>query len=214
MYALALNGSPRKNSTTAELLTKALEGAASQGAKTEMVHLYQLSMKGCQACFSCKKRGARSYGRCAIEDDMTPLYSKMERADAFFLGSPLYFGAVTASAKAFIERLYPYFSYKDFSSSFPRKIKTGLICTMHANEREMALFDQHIRLNETVFSVLFGSAETLISGDTFHVRDYSKIVADALEPLVERKLKHQREVFPQDCDRAFQMGARFLTGRG
>jgi multimeric flavodoxin WrbA len=194
------------------LLKKALEGAASRGAETELVHLYQLSMKGCRACFSCKKRGGRSYGRCAIKDDMTPLYSKIERADAFFLGSPLYFGAVTASARAFIERLYPYFSYRDYSSNFPGKTRAGLICTMHANEQEMRLFDQHLRLNETIFSVLFGSAETLISGDTFHVEDYSKIVADALEPLVQRKLKHRREVFPQDCDRAFQMGARFLTG--
>jgi hypothetical protein len=42
------------------------------------------------------------------------------------------------------------------------------------------------------FAMLFGSAETLLSTDTFHVKDYSKIVADALETLVDRKLKHQQ----------------------
>jgi len=60
-----------------------------------------------------------------------------------------------------------------------------------------------------IFSFLFGSAETIISTDTFHVEDYSKIVADMLEVSVDRKLKHRKEVFPGDCEKAFQMGARF-----
>ena len=34
------------------------------------------------------------------------------------------------------------------------------------------------------------------STNTFHVEDYSEIVADALEPLVEGKRCHQQEVFP------------------
>jgi multimeric flavodoxin WrbA len=209
MYVVAFNGSPRKNSTTATLLKKALQGATSRGADTELVHLNDLSMKGCQACFSCKKRGGRSYGTCAQRDDMTPLYEKIERADALFFGSPIYFGAITAPAKAFVERLYPYLNYRDLSSNLPRKTRTGLIFTLGANDQEMALFDQHIRFVKIAFRMLFGSAETLVSTDTFHVKDYSKIVADYLETLVDRKLAHRQEQFPKDCDKAFEMGARF-----
>jgi len=211
MYVLALNGSPRKNSTTVTLLRKALEGAESRGAATELVHLNDLSMRGCQACFSCKKRGGRSYGACVQRDDMTPLYEKIERADALFLGSPIYFGAITAPAKTFVERLYPYLNYRDLSSNFPRRIRTGLIFTLGANDQEMVLFDQHIQFIRMTFSLLFGSAETLLSTDTFHVKDYSKIVADYLEALVDRKLAHQKEQFPRDCDKAFEMGARFVS---
>jgi multimeric flavodoxin WrbA len=210
MYVPAFNGSPRKSSTTAALLKKALDGAASQGAETELIHLNELNMKGCQACFSCKKRGGKSYGKCVQRDDMTPLYEKIERADALFLGSPIYFGAVTAPAKVFIERLYPYLSYRDLSSNLPSKIPTGLIFTMGVNDEEMAIFDQHIGFNKAIFRLLFGSVETLLGTDTFHVEDYSKIVADALETMVERKLKHRQEVFPQECDKAFDMGARFV----
>ena len=43
MKAMAFNGSPRKNWNTVTLLKNALEGAASQGAETELVHLYDLS---------------------------------------------------------------------------------------------------------------------------------------------------------------------------
>jgi hypothetical protein len=83
------------------------------------------------------------------------------------------------------------------------------VFTLGASDEEMALFDQHIQFSRLVFRMLFGSAETLVSTDTFHVRDYSKIVADYLEAMVERKLKHQKEQFPRDCDKAFEMGARF-----
>ena len=215
MYVPAINGSPRKNSTTAKLLKKALEGAASQGAEVEFIQLNQLSIKGCQGCFACKKRGGKSYGRCAQKDDMTPLYEKLEQAKAFFLGSPIYFGTITASAKAFVERLYPYLNYRDLSSNFPKKINTGLIYTMGADEQQLELlFNQHIKFNHLTFSLLFGSAETLLSTDTFHVRDYSKIVADAIEIFVDRKLKHQQEIFPKDCEKAFDMGIRFIKEPG
>jgi len=39
MNVLAINGSPRKKWNTATLLEKALEGAASMGAKTTLIHL-------------------------------------------------------------------------------------------------------------------------------------------------------------------------------
>ena len=39
---IAINGSPRKKWNTAMLLEKALEGAKSKGADTELVHLYDL----------------------------------------------------------------------------------------------------------------------------------------------------------------------------
>ena len=57
---IAINGSPRKTWNTAMLLGHALEGAASKGAKTELVHLYDLDYKGCTSCFSCKLVGGKS----------------------------------------------------------------------------------------------------------------------------------------------------------
>ena len=40
MKIIAINGSPRKNWNTGTLLSKVLEGAASQNAETELVNLY------------------------------------------------------------------------------------------------------------------------------------------------------------------------------
>lgn len=59
MKIIALNGSPRKKWNTATLLQKALEGAVSQGAITELIHLYDLNYKGCISCFACKTLGGK-----------------------------------------------------------------------------------------------------------------------------------------------------------
>ncbi|MCK9558405.1 MAG: NAD(P)H-dependent oxidoreductase, partial [Candidatus Cloacimonetes bacterium] len=45
MNIIAFNGSPRKSWNTATLLNKALEGATSAGAETELIHLYDLIIR-------------------------------------------------------------------------------------------------------------------------------------------------------------------------
>jgi multimeric flavodoxin WrbA len=52
---IAINGSPRKEWNTATLLDHALRGAESHGAKTELIHIYDLDFRGCTSCFSCKR---------------------------------------------------------------------------------------------------------------------------------------------------------------
>ncbi len=129
MKIIAFNGSPRKKWNTATLLRKALEGAASQGAKTELVHLYGLDFKGCISCFACKTKGGKSYGKCAVKDDLTPVFRKIEKADAIILGSPIYFGNISGEMRSFMERLlFPYLTYtKPPQSLFPNRIKTWFI---------------------------------------------------------------------------------------
>ena len=95
MKVFAINGSPRKTWNTAKLLQEVLKGAAAQGAETELIHLYDISFKGCTSCFGCKLKGGKSYGRCAMNDGLTPILEKLAGADTFVLGSPIYFGTVT-----------------------------------------------------------------------------------------------------------------------
>lgn len=212
MTVIAFNGSPRRTGTTAQLLNKALEGAASLGSETEFIQLNTLSMKGCQGCFSCKKRGGESYGKCILKDDMAPLYDKIEQSEAVFMGAPIYFGSITSELKMVIDRMFPYLNFGSFSSNFPKKIPIGLIYTLGADDQQLGMYNSHFQFHQGIFAMLFGHAETLISTNTFHVEDYSTIVADAIEPLIEGKRKHQAEVFPRDCEKAYEMGAKFAKG--
>lgn len=56
MKAIFINGSPRRNKNTAQMLESAMRGAQEAGAEVEMIHLYSLNFKGCMSCFLCKRK--------------------------------------------------------------------------------------------------------------------------------------------------------------
>lgn len=214
MNVIAVNGSPRKKWNTATLLKNALEGAESHGAETELVNLYDLNFKGCTSCFSCKTKGSKSYGKCAMDDELTPVLERIEKANAVILGSPIYLGTVTGEMRSFMERFmfqYNVYTYP-LQSLFPKKINIGSIYTMGATEAQMRDhgFDQPIIFTESILKRLFGNSKTLISFDTYQFKDYSKVVSDLFDP--EHKAKVRKEVFPEDCKKAFEMGAEFAQG--
>lgn len=210
MKVIAINGSPRKKWNTATLLQHALQGAADQGAETELVQLYDLNYKGCISCLACKTRGGKNYGRCAVSDDLTPLLERIAEADVLLMGSPIYFGCVTGELRSFLERLlFPYLTYTVPSGTlFPKRIRAGFIYTMNVTEERSKEFgyDYLINANERYTQLLLGSVETLCSYDTCQTEDYSKVVIESFDP-VHKHRRHQ-EVFPQDCNKAYALGAR------
>jgi len=217
MEVIAFNGSPRKTWNTATLLQKALEGAASKGATTKLIHLYDLDYKGCKSCFGCKTKGGPSYGKCAVKDDLTPTLKNIESVDAVILGSPVYFWGVSGEMKSFMERLmYPFYpSKKDndpVRTLFPKTINTGFIYTMNAPEERMKNvigYDRQISVTEGFLKSIFGRSESLVCCDTYQYDDYSKIDQNKHDP--EKKAARHKEQFPQDCQKAFEMGERFAT---
>jgi multimeric flavodoxin WrbA len=216
MKVVAINGSPRTKCNTATLLNNALEGAASQRAETELVHLYKLNFKGCISCFACKLKNGESYGRCAVKDDLTPILKKAEGADAIILGSPIYLGTATGEMRSFMERLiFPYLVYDaNHSTLFTKKIKTGLIYTMGAKEDQMKLmgYGQSLAIVEMVMTRIFGESESLLVTDTYQFDDYSKYESTSFN--VAEKAKRRKEEFPKDCQKAFDMGVRFAQIQG
>lgn len=213
MHVIGINGSPRKNWNTATMVAKALEGAAAQGATTEQFHLYDLNFKGCTSCFACKIRGGKSYGKCVLNDDLAPVLDRIATADALVIGSPIYFGAVTGETRSFLERLlFPYLTYTvPYGTLFPKKIKTGFIYTMNVPEelsKEYG-YEQSFKTNERYVQLLLGDAETLCAFDTCQVDDYSKLVIESFDPI--HKEKRRSEVFPLECQRAFELGQRLAS---
>jgi multimeric flavodoxin WrbA len=112
-----------------------LAGAAGSGAETELVHLYDLEFKGCISCFACKKIGGKNYGRCAVNDGLTPILKKISEADALILGTPVYFGAETGEMRSFLERLM--FQFLTYTS--------WLCAIFSASSRRSGLYDEYRR---------------------------------------------------------------------
>lgn len=206
----AINGSPRKHRNTGTLLEKALEGAASNGARTKLVHLYDYNYKGCVSCFSCKRVGGSSLGRCAVRDDLTPLLDELLHADAIILGTPLYYQAETGMMRSFYERFhFPYLVYSwPLQTRFPRPIRTAMLYTMNMKEEHFQAsgFEAIVRHLPNYLNMIIGPCEKLIVSDTQQFDDYGKYENTLFNP-VEKAQRH-KDVFPHDERRAFELGER------
>ncbi|MFH2047230.1 MAG: flavodoxin family protein [Pseudomonadota bacterium] len=102
MYAIAINGSPRKGGNTELLLKEVLSELNDKGWETELVKVGGTAIRGCIACEKCFKN---QDNQCSVKKDkFNEIYLKMLKADAMILGSPTYFAAVSADLKALIER--------------------------------------------------------------------------------------------------------------
>jgi hypothetical protein len=95
-------------------------------------------------------------------------------------------------------------------SLYPKNISVGYIHTMNIKEEYFDVFGLHkvIELNQGVATRIFGYSESLYSTDTYQFDDYSKYISDRYDPA--EKAKRRAEVFTLDCEKAFEMGKRFV----
>lgn len=213
MNIIAINGSPRKKHNTALLLQAALDGATEKGATGEMINLYDLNFKGCTSCFACKLIGGKSYGKCAMQDDLTPVLEKIAKADALVMGTPVYFGNTTGEFRSFYERLlFPYFVYdKNYSSLWDRKMPSAIIYTMNIKE-EMAHewnYQKTLGVLASYANRNFGSCEPVFVYDTCQFDDYSKYKCEAFDPVYKKKRKEEN--FPKEIENAKELGRRLVS---
>ena len=101
---LAVMGSPRKKGNTHILISKILEGAEKEGAKTDIIFLGTTNIKECDGCHVCWQ------GKdCSKKDDMNNLYPLISQSDVIIFGTPVYWYGPTALMKAFLDR-FVYFN--------------------------------------------------------------------------------------------------------
>lgn len=101
LKVLGIVGSPRKGNTYF-LVEQALEAAKNEGANIESIFLGEKDINPCIACENCKNTG-----ECSIPDDMEEILSKINSAHGIIMGSPVYFGTVSAQTKILMDRSRP-----------------------------------------------------------------------------------------------------------
>lgn len=127
---IAINGSPRKNGNTSILISKVFSTLNESGIKTEEIQLAGNAVRGCTACYICKKE---KNGKCVIQNDIVNLcIEKMKEADGIILASPTYFANVSAEMKAVIDRTGVVNRANDFM--FRRKIGAAIVTARRAGQ--------------------------------------------------------------------------------
>ncbi len=104
MKILAIQTSPNHEGLTATCARQVLHGARQAGAEVELVHLCDLDIQRCRQCED-GWGACRSEGCCVIEDDFPAVREKLWAADALVLSTPVYYGDLSESCKAFLDRL-------------------------------------------------------------------------------------------------------------
>ena len=92
---LILNGSPRKNGSTASLIKAFTEGAEDAGNEVKDLYISGMNIGGCLACEACSRNG----GQCVQKDDMEKVNEAYLWADVIVFASPMYWGTVLGKGK-------------------------------------------------------------------------------------------------------------------
>ena len=102
MKITILNGSPRKQNTTA-MVDAFAEGAQAAGHEVEIVQVGKMKIAGCLGCEYCHGKGE---GQCIQKDDMEKVIPAYKDCDMVVFASPIYYFGMTAQIMAAIQRIY------------------------------------------------------------------------------------------------------------
>lgn len=207
MKIIIINSSPRKNGNTTKLCYAFCEGVAATATTPEIttIFLNELNFKGCQSCFACKLRGSKRYGRCSLNDELTPVLTAVSEADCIVVASPIYLMDVNSSAKAFLERLcFSLGSYEaGYRSLATKQVDVVTIYTMNTT-KEFAPVKAMDNV-DMFLGHIFSPPHRLCSYDTYQFSDYSKYVVDVFNEA--EKAKQKESEFPKDLQKANTLGA-------
>jgi multimeric flavodoxin WrbA len=197
MKILAIHGSPRTiRSTTRNLATLVLEGAAEAGSETEMIDLCDMHVTPCTACEGCSFNGI-----CVYEDDVPTIVERMKNADGIIFASPVYIDNVSGQMKLFFDRLADAIHYQVLVG------KSGCsVATTHTSGGdEVVAYQNHVLNYLGVIAVggisvaTGGNAETVDAGKA-DARALGRKLVDAIangffDPTQEAEIAGNREFF-------------------
>jgi multimeric flavodoxin WrbA len=109
---MGIAGSLRKGNTDI-LVNECLKAARElKDVETDFVRLIDYKIdSGCVACYKCFKAPNPLEKLCeAFKDDFNKILEKMQTADGFIFGCPVYWGSLTWKMKEFIDRTHPLFA--------------------------------------------------------------------------------------------------------
>lgn len=214
---VAINGSPRRDMNVAQLLEKAMEGARSQGAETEIIHLYGLHFKGCMSCFNCKRKTGGTPGKCAMHDGASEALKACREADALLLGAPVYYDNVDGTMRKFLERLmFPFDLYTvdeqtgERNRYLTKTVPVGFVYAMNAPEQmREGVYGPMFNSIEGYLRHIFGSCDAVYATNTYQFKDYSKFDVNLFREEDKRAWHDQQ--FPIDLQNAYDMGAGLIA---
>lgn len=126
MHVLMILGSRNTEGQTARAAKALLQGVVAAGCSAEKVYLPSLRIRRCRQCETNGWGTCRAEGRCSVQDDFASLVEKIEQADACLFATPVYWGDLSESMRAFLDRLRRISTYQTVKEMIRGKVAVGI----------------------------------------------------------------------------------------
>ena len=104
MNVIAINGSPKADGNTSEILKIMCSELDRQGIGTKILHIGKEPIRGCLACGYCARPDKDG---CMIKKDIVNEAAlEMCKADGIILAAPAYYAGIPGTMKAFLDRVF------------------------------------------------------------------------------------------------------------
>ena len=130
MKVMIVNGSPHAKGNTFLALDEMRKVFSTDGIESELVQIGHLPVRGCIACYNCKKNG-----KCVFDDVVNKTAALFEACDGLVVGTPVYYASANATTVAYLDRLF-------FSTSFDKTMKVGAGVVVARRGGLSATFDE------------------------------------------------------------------------
>lgn len=104
MKIFLFSSSPNKDGLTAACTSAAAEGIIAAGGDVQEIYLNDHNIEKCRACNNGWGTCLNEH-RCQEMDDFQDLHARLAQVDGVVLVTPVYWGEMSESAKAFTDRL-------------------------------------------------------------------------------------------------------------
>ena len=104
MKICIINGSPRRNGNTAEVLKPFRARLLELGTELDEIFLMDYTVSPCLGCYTCQNIQDK-YG-CVQQDDAWKVWNRAGQSDLLVLATPIYSWYCTSHMKALLDRHY------------------------------------------------------------------------------------------------------------
>ena len=163
MKVLMLNGSPHEKGCVFTALSEVADELVKYGIESEIFQLGKKPVMGCISCNACFKTGKCFYK----EDGVNECAEKLREADAFIVGSPVYYAHPSARLLAVMDRAFysgaKNFAFKPAAAIFSAR-RAGSVASMDVVNKHFSIASMPI-VSSNYWNHVFGKQPSEVEED-------------------------------------------------
>jgi multimeric flavodoxin WrbA len=126
MKIVIISGSRNQKGQTAKAVDALIQGVEKEGMKTELIFLPQMKIERCRQCEDHGWGICRLEGKCVIKDDFVSIVDKIKSSDAAVFATPVYYGDLSETLRAFLDRLRRICTHEKGREKISGKMAVGI----------------------------------------------------------------------------------------